>query len=108
MNNKEDSEYKDIVVELVEDIKNNLKSNELIIEHNVSPSLCLKILYKIIKVVSFDRDSITKDNVIHYTEGQISTDTTIVIYNKLKGRNNPTPTWLELIVAEKGEGVTKY
>ena len=102
MNTKEECEYKDIAVEFVEDIKDNLKSNELIIEHNLSPSLCLKILYKIFKVVSFDRDSITKDNVIHNTKGPISLDTTIVINNQWKGRNNVTPTWLELIVAEKG------
>lgn len=101
---KQYSEYKDTAVELVEDIKNNFRSNELIIEHNVSPSLCLKILYKIIKVVSFDRDSITKDNVMHYTEGQISIDTTIVTNSQLKGRNKVTSTWLVLHSCRKGLG----
>ncbi len=102
MNNRVDSEYKDIAVELLGGIKNNLKSNELIVEQNHSPSLCLKILHKIFKMVSFDRDSITKDNVLHTTKGQISLDTTIITNNQSKGRNNVTPTWLELIVAEKG------
>jgi len=105
MNTKEDNEYKDIAVELLQDIKNNLKSKALIIDHNLDPALCLKILYTIFKVISFDRGSITKDNVIHFTKGKISFDKIMVIINQFKGRNNVTPTCLQLIVAEKGEWV---
>ncbi len=37
MNTKEDNEYKDIAVEFLQNIKNNLKSKALIIDHNLDP-----------------------------------------------------------------------
>ena len=87
------------------DICRSLKSDEPIIGHNLSASLCSKMLCKIFDVVTFGIDGFTKDHDIHNTKGEISLDTIIVISNQLKGKNNITPTWLKKIVAEKGEGV---
>jgi hypothetical protein len=105
MNIEKESKYKYSAVELVEVIKNNLQSRELIMDCDPSPSLRLLLLYRMSKVVLFLKSNITKDKIIQNNQGQIFIDKTIIINNLSEGRSNVTPTYIQLMVAEKGEGV---
>jgi hypothetical protein len=105
MNIEKESKYKYSAVELVEVIKYNLQSRELIMDCDPSQSLRLLLLYKMSKVVLLLKSNITKDKIIQNNQGQIFIDKAIIINNLSEGRSNVTPTYIQLMVAEKGEGV---
>jgi hypothetical protein len=105
MNINEEFEYKDLAVELVEHTENIFESDKLFNKHILDLSLCFKISYNKPQVISCDKDRIVEYKVIQITEDQTSYDKPIIKYNQLNGRSNVAPTYIQLMVAEKGEGV---
>jgi hypothetical protein len=82
-----------------------LKSITQIIEDNISESFYLNIEYKLLRTVSVDINCMASDNLIYSITGWLHINTSWIESNQLKGRNKETPTYIQLIVAEKGKGV---
>jgi hypothetical protein len=82
-----------------------LKSINLIIEYNISESFYINISPEVLKTVSVDINRITSDNLIYSITCRLHINASWIESNRLKGRNKETPTYIQLIVAEKGKGV---